>query len=285
MINIAYPRGTICAGLGLFLTLGYYLLIEQARRYGRFASQPHGLFPATDSRYWTSRPYVLIGISLSALFIMTTAVADLASSDASDLSLRILFALLGSAAFTTLLVGCVFLWRHWIEAIRELRQPPPNLFEQFTQRVDQSERYALAPLRSHLLWHSLLGVCAILLAGWVAGKLGIMPEKLLDHPVVGAIYSHIIWIFILTFVIVLWTTRGRFAALIRLSVLLIFSAIIIAATIFFLYWLASDSTPVVVILCAGIVALNFVFFFRLERHRYSGNRLHTAYSERTGQTS
>jgi hypothetical protein len=39
-----------------------------------------------------------------------------------------------------------------------------------------------------------------------------------------------------------------------------------------------------VILCAGIVALNFVFFFRLERHRYSGNRLHTVYSERTGQT-
>src|SRR5262249_7429708 len=161
-------------------------------------------YPATDSRYWTSRPDVLIGISLSAVFIMTTVVADLASIDPSDLSLRMLFALLGAAAFTTLLLGCIFLWRHLIEVIRELREPPPDLFEQFTHTVDKSERYALVPLRSHLLWHSLLGVCAILLVGWVAAKLGIIPERLLDHPVVGAIYGHILWIFILTFVIVLW---------------------------------------------------------------------------------
>jgi hypothetical protein len=269
MINLAYPRGTICAGLGLFLSLSYYLLREKARRQGRLLIQTDGLYPATDSRYWTSRPDILIGIALSALFLAIAAVADVASSDPLDWSLRMFFALLGSAAFTTLLIGCIFLWRHSVEAIRELRERPPDLFGQSTQRVEKSERYALAPLRSHLLWHSLLAVCAILLVVWVAGKLGIMPERLLDNAVVSAIYVHILWVFILTFVIVLWTTRGRFVALIRLGVLLVFSAIIVPATIFFVYWVASESAPMVVIFCAGIVAINIMFFFRLERHRYS----------------
>lgn len=271
MINIAYPRGTICAGLGLFLMLGYYLRRERARRYGSLISQPDGPYPATDSRYWTSRPDLLVGSSLSALFLAATAVADLASRDPLDWGLRVFFALLGAAAFMTLLLGCIFAWRHWEEAIRELRERPRDLFAQSTHTVDKSERYAMAPLRSHLLLHSFLGVFAILFVGWVAAKLGILPERLLDHPVVGAIYGHIVWIFILTFVIVLWTTRGRFAALVRLAVLLVFSAIIVSATIFFVYWLASESAPVVVILCAGIVALNIVFFFRLERRRSSGD--------------
>lgn len=265
MINIAYPRGTICAALGLFLMFGYYLLRERARRCGRFASQPDGLYPATDSRYWTSRPDVLMGISLSALFLAATAVADLDSREPLDWGLRVFAALLGAAAFVTLLLGCIFIWRHWVEAIRELRERPPNLFEQSSQTEAVSERYAMAPLRSHLLLQSFLGLCAILCMAWVAVKLGIVPERLLDNPVVGEIYSHIVWIFILTFVIVLWTTRGRFAALIRLVVLFVFSAIIVPATIFFVYWIATESAPGVVLFCAGIVALNILFFFRLER--------------------
>jgi len=265
MINIAHQRGTICAGLGLFFMLGYYLLRERARGSGRFVNQPNELYPATDSRYWTSRPDFLIGISLSAFFLAATAVSDLASRDPLDWGLRIFFALFAATAFMTLLVGSIFLWRHWTEAIRELRERPPDLFAQSTQTADNTARYAMAPLRSQLLRQSFLGVCAILLAGWVALKLGIMPERLLDNPVVGAIFDHIVWIFILTFVIVLWTTRGRAAALIRLAMLLVFSAVIVSATIFFVYWLASESAPVVVILCAGIVALNIVFFFRLER--------------------
>jgi hypothetical protein len=217
---------------------------------------------------------------------MTTAVADLASSDPLDWTLPMLFGLLGSVAFTTLLIGCVFLWRHWIEAIRELRERPPDLFEQFTQTVHKSERYGLAPLRSPLLRHSFQGVCVILFVGWIAEKLGVVPGKLLDHPVVSAIYSHIIWIFILTSVIVLWTTRGRFAVLIRVAVLLVFSTIIVSATIFFVYWLASESAPLLVILCVGIVALNIVFFFRLERTLAQRRpSVESTYSEQTGQSS
>ena len=265
MLNIAYPRGTLCAGLGLFLALGYYLLREKARRNRHCVSQTDGLYPATDSRYWTSRPDLLIGISMSALFLAAAMIADLASWDALDWGLRMLFALLGAGAFAMLLVGCIFLWRHWVEAIGELRERPPDLFRQFTQTEDKSGRYAMAPMRSHLLLQSFLGLCAIFFVAWVAAKLGIVPERLLDNPVLGAIYDHIVWIFILTFVIVLWTTRSRFAALLRLAVLLVFSLIIVAATIFFVYWLASMSAPFVVILCVCIVALNIVFFYRLER--------------------
>lgn len=265
MINIAYPCGTICAGLGLFSTLGYYLLRERARKYGRFVSQPDGLYPATDSRYWTSRPDFLIGLSLSALFLGATAVSDLASKDPLDWGLHIFFVLFGAAAFMTLLLGCIFLWRHWTEAISQLRERPPDLFEQSTQMADDANRYAMAPLRSQLLRQSFLGMCAILFVGWIAMKSGIMPERVLDNPVVGLIFGHVVWIFILAFVIVLWTTRGRAAAWIRLLVLLGFSAVIVSSTIFFVYWLASESAPLVVILCAGIVALNIVFFFRLER--------------------
>jgi len=264
---VAYPRGTLCAGLGLLLVFGYYLLGERTRRYGTAASRATESYPASDSRYWTSRPDLLIGVSMSALFLAAAMVADLVSGDALEWALRMFCALLGAAAFTMLLVGCIFLGRHWIEAIGELRERPPDLCEQFTQTEAESGRYAMAPMRSHLLRQSLLGLCAMFFVAWVAAKLGIMPERLLDNPVVGAIYGHLVWIFILTFVVVLWTTRGRFAALLRLAVLLIFSLIIVPATLFFVSWLASLSGLLVVILCASIVALNIVFFYRLERAR------------------
>jgi hypothetical protein len=264
VITIAYPRGTLCAALGLCSVLAYYLRRERTRaRLG--AAPPPDEYPITDSRYWTSRRHMLLGASLSALFLALASGADLKTHDPVDWGLRIFGVFMGSAAFGTLLVGCIFLWHHWTEAISDLRERPADLFRQFTRRPEGSERERLAPMRSGLLLKSLLGFCAILLASWLAVRFGIVPERLLDNPLLRAIYSDILRIFILTFVIVLWTTRSRIAAVLRVGVLLVFSLIILSATIGFGYWIASESAPAIVAFSAGIVVVNFVFYYRRER--------------------
>jgi hypothetical protein len=262
---IAYPRGTICAALGLFAVLAYYLRRERARARAGITPQAYE-YPITDSRYWTSRHDVLIGASLSVLFLAIASGVDLPTPDPVDWGLHIFTTLIGAAALGTLLLGCIFPWHHWIEAFADFRQRPPDLFQQFTKKPERSERDEMAPMRSSLLMHSFLGMSAILLAGWLAAQFGIVPESLLDDPLLGALYGHIVWIFILTFVIVLWTTRSRIAAVVRIFVLLVFSLIILSATIFLAYWIASESAPAIVAFCAGIILVNFVFYYRFERN-------------------
>jgi hypothetical protein len=261
---IAYPRGTICAALGLFSVLAYYLRRERTRARGGILPQADE-YPITDSRYWTSRRDVLVGASLSALFLAIASGADLPTPDPVDWGLHTFVALAAATAFGTLLLGCIFLWHHWIEVVADFREWSPNLFQQFTEKPESSEREEMAPMRSSLLMHSFLGLCAILLAGWLAARFGIVPERLLDNPFLGALYGHVVWIFILTFVIVLWTTRSRIAAVVRVCVLLMFSLIILSATVFFAYWVASESAPALAGFCAGIVVVNFVFYYRFER--------------------
>ena len=226
---------------------------------------PSDEYPITDSRYWTSRRDVLVGASLSALFLAIVSGVDLKTHDAAEWGLHIFVVLMGAAAWGTLLLGCIFLWHHWTEAVSDLRQHPPDLFRQFTRKPEASERERMAPMRSGLLLKSLLGFCAIVLASWLAVSFGIVPERLLENPLLREIYSEILWVFILTFVVVLWTARSRIAAVLRVGILLVFSLIILSATIFFAYWIASESAPAMVAFCAGIVAMNFVFYYRLER--------------------
>jgi len=262
--SIPYPRGTLCADLGLFAVLAYYLRREHTRARVSIAPLPDE-YPITDSRYWRNRRDVLVGAFLSALFLAIASGADLRPPDPVDWGLHILGVFMAAAAFGTLLLGCIFLWHHWTEAISDLRERPPDLFRQFTRKPEDSEREQLAPMRASLLLKSLLGFCAILLASWVAMRFGILPERLLENPLLGAIYNDILWFFFLTFVVVLWTTRSRIAAVLRICVLLIFSLIIGSATVFFVYWIASESAPAIVAFCAGIVVVNFVFYYRLER--------------------
>jgi len=264
MTTVAYPRGTLLAALGLFAVLAYYLRREHTRGRLGIATQPDEC-PLTDSRYWRRRRDVLVGSSLSALFLALASGADLRTYDPVDWGLRIFGVFMGAAAFGTLLLGCIFLWHHWTEAISDLRDRPPDLFSQVTRKSEESEREQLAPMRSGLLLKSLLGFCAILLASWLAARFGIVPGRLLENPLLGAIYNDILWIFILTLVVVLWTTRSRIAAVLRVGFLLVFSLIILSATIFFAFWIASESAPEIVAFCAGIVVVNFVFYYRLER--------------------
>jgi hypothetical protein len=264
MTPLAYPRGTLCAALGLFVVFAYYVRRERTKTQRGIAPPPDD-YPLTDSRYWTSRRDVLVGASLSALFLAVVSGADLNTFDPLDCGLRILIVFMGAAAFGTLLLGCISLWHHWTEAVYDLRERPPDLFRQFTRRPEASEREQMAPMRSGLLLKSLLAFIAILLASWLAARFGIVPERLLENPLLGAIYSDILWIFILTFVVVLWTTRSRIAAVFRVGVLLVLSLIILSATIFLAYWIASESAPALVAFCAGIVVLNFVFYYRFER--------------------
>jgi hypothetical protein len=271
VIAIAYPRGTLCALAGIFLVLGYYLRAERMASAGRTAEGISIDYLPDDSRYWTSRPRTLIGIGLSALCLVASSLADGGINDPWEWGFRPFGALAGAGAFAMLLLGCIFLWRHWREAIDDLREPR-DMSRQFTQHPDASERYAMAPMRGRLLKEGLIALSAVLFVVWVAKQLGIVPERLLENPVVEAIISHVVWIIIVAFLILLWTTRSRMAVIFRMAVMLIFSLIILSGGGYFVFWVAAQTAPVLVALCMGIVALNFVFFYRMERAAEANER-------------
>jgi hypothetical protein len=271
MIAIAYPRGTLCALAGVFLVLGYYLRAQRRASPDCIRDGIRIAYPLDDSRYWTSRPRTLIGIGLSALCLVASSLADGGINNPWEWGFRPFGALAGTGAFALLLLGCIFLWRHWREAIDDLREPR-DTFRRLPQELAASERYAMAPMRGGLLKESLIALSAILFVVWVAKQLGIVPERLLENPVLEVIISHVVWIIIVAFLILLWTTRSRIAVVFRMAVMLIFSLIILSGGGYFVFWVAAQTAPVLVALCMGIVALNFVFFYRMERAAEANER-------------
>lgn len=261
----AYPFGTLCALIGLVIVLAYYRHLARRRREDLLPIDRHVEYPLTDSRFWTSRRHLLGGISLSLLWLLLSAIADIRSGESWEWAFGIFAAFAGPAAFATLLLGCIFLWHHWQEAFADFSEPR-DAFHQLQQSPDSSERSEASPMRIPLLKESMWGICALSLAVWISKLLGIVPERLLENPLVANIYDEILWIFIVTFLVVLWTSRNRFVLLLRIGALLVFTLIVLSGFAGFLWWLASELSPALVTLCAAIVVVNFLYFYRLERH-------------------
>jgi hypothetical protein len=264
----ANPRGTVCALVGLLAVLAHYRRVWRAKQLGSPRQASASDYPANDSRFWTSRPYVLIGMLLS---VATLALSGAVDGSAGEWGLRVLATLALTAAWATLTVGCIFLARHWKEVVTDFRTPVhDDLFHQLTEKPDDSGRYEMAPHRLSLLTKSLLLACGLALAVEAAKRFGIAPERLLENPLLADIYDHVIWAFITTFLVLLWTTRSRLALVLRTGVLLVFSLIIVITAGFLLVWLASQNGPALVTLLAIMIWLNFVFFSRIERAARDG---------------
>ena len=261
----AYPFGTLCALIGLVILLLYYQRVVKQHSAGQLPVDRDVDYPLTDSRFWTSRRHLLVGISLSLFFLLLSALADIRSREPWIWFFGIFAAFAGPGAIAMLLVGCIFLWHHWQEAFADFREPR-DAFQQLQEPVDTSERAQLSHMRVPLLKESMWGICALSLAIWLSKLLGIVPERLLEYPLISNIYDEIVWIFITTFLILLWTTRNRFVLVLRACVLLVFTLIVLAGLAGFLWWLMSALSPLLVAFCVAIVVVNFVYFYRLMRN-------------------
>ena len=260
----SYRFGTLCALIGLATVLAYYRRLDRRKREGWLPADRSVEYPLTDSRFWTSRRRLLTGISLSQFWLVLSAIADNRSREPWVWFFGVFAAFAGPGAFATLLMGCIFLWHHWQETVADFREPR-DAFHQLQQPVDTSERSELSHMRIPLLKKSIWGICLLSGAVWISKQLGIVPDRLLENPLVSAIYNEILWVFILTFVVVLWTTRDRFVLVLRTGVLLVFTLIVLSGFAGFLWWLASELSQFLVAFCAAIVGVNFVYFYRLER--------------------
>ncbi|HMK21529.1 MAG TPA: hypothetical protein VK466_04300 [Terriglobales bacterium] len=263
-IVAAYPFGTLCALVGLVMVLAYYQRLARRHREGLLFVDRDVEYPLTDSRFWTARRHLLGGISLSLFWLLLSAMADIRSREPWEWAFLIFAAFAGPGTFVTLLLGCIFLWHHWQDTLADFREPR-DAFHQLQQPVDTSERSELSRMRVPLLKESMWGICALSLAVWVSKLLGIVRERLLENSLVASIYDEIVWIFILTFLVVLWTTRNRFVLVLRTGVLLLFTLIVLSGLAGFLWWLVSELSPSLVLFSAAIVVVNFVYFYRLER--------------------
>jgi hypothetical protein len=259
-----YPFGTLCALIGLLTVVAYYQHFARLHLDGLLPIDRNIEYPLTDSRFWTSRRHLLGGISLSLFFLLLSALADIRSRELWVWFFGVFAAFAGPGAVATLLMGCIFLWHHWQEAVADFREPR-DAFQQLQEPADSSERAELSHLRIPLLQESMWGICALSLAIWLSKLFGIVPERLLEYPLVSNIYDEIVWIFITTFLVVLWTTRNRFVLLLRAGVLPVFTLIVLSGLVGFLWWLVFELSPLLVGFCVAIVVVNFIYFYRLKR--------------------
>lgn len=266
----AYPRGAACSLIGLLVVLCHYLRWRQ-----RVLRNPSLIcacqkYPASDSRYWSSRPYLLLGISLSIGFLILSVVAD-TQQNHSDWKVQVFVAPLAAGVVAILALGCIYLLRHWKEALADFREPATiEYFREQAQDPASSDRYALAPARIPLLKISLWLACGLSLFVFVIGKWGITPEHAFDNPLGAFILENVSWVLILTLLVILWTSRNRIALLLRSILLLLFSLILLPTLALILFWLGSEAAPALVVFSAVTISLNFVFYYRLEARPVSG---------------
>jgi len=88
--------------------------------------------------------------------------------------------------------------------------------------------------------------------------IGIVVEKI--PPLLHTYVRLLFWLALAVLLVRLWTSSSYASTLVRATLLLLFSVILLAGAGAFLYWLASETVPVLIILLAAMVSLNFIFY-------------------------
>lgn len=255
MISLAFilsnrNSSTALALSGFVAVLVYYLFITR-----KLPSEGWWLirdqdYPFVDSRYWTGRRYLLLGVVLSVFFVCLTGQAVATKSDFPGLA--IFGSLLCAAAFGLLAIGHIFLFRHWIEFFRDAAGRTPK----------DSHRYELADQRLQHLNIFLWSVVGVSFALGLLEKFGIRID--FSSPLLLEIYRHLFWFGVVAVLVIVWTSQNAAALLVRFILLLVFSAIMIGGASLLGWWLVMQSSIWVVIWPTAMLSLNFIFHFRVE---------------------
>jgi hypothetical protein len=222
-------------------------------------------YPVSDSRFWISRSYLLGGIGYSIAFLILSVVAD-GQKIHSDWVLQVLAATCAAGAVAILILGCIYLFRHWKEAIADFREPASlDYFRELTQDPASSNRYALAPARIPLLRRCIWLACGVALFLFVLGKRGITFKRVLDNLFAVSIFRRVLELLLVALLVILWTSRNRIAVFLRSVLLLLFSLILLPTLAFVLFWLGSEVAPALVAFSALMISLNFAFYYCIEK--------------------
>ncbi len=152
-------------------------------------------------------------------------------------------------------VGLVALWNLWKESIFQLKS------NEIAKEIRTGSFFRAIPVA--ILW--LVVGFAVIFGG---GALLIKP---LAH--FEVIYRELMFLLFAAMFGGLWRSTSHSAIVLRLILLALFSAIIIAAALFFVAWTASQIVPLLVILLAAITTLNALFYARWVRQKALINNL------------
>jgi hypothetical protein len=235
-----FPRGTLCAFVGLALISLYYR--NAWRQLGKAVEPPSEpvRLESPDGQSWPELRYLQIGAALSVAVFVLAGAADLGKEWLDQLRGAIL-GLCGAIAVALLGFGFVCLMNLWKELILQLRKA--------------SGGSLLVSIPLAILWLAM-GVGAFAGLGMAGVRLGVYVGALV-RPLLWALIAFIFW--------GLWKGRSRAALMLRLILMASFSAIILAAAVFMYWWVSFQTAPLLVFFLAMVAFLNVLFYSRLVR--------------------
>ena len=239
------PRGTFCAAAGLLTVACYYhhiwsLLKNRPDSQALPAPSADFAYPKEESAPFVELNYLYGGLAISVLVFLLAGSADTPSTPLDHL-LGALMGLCGVIFAGIFAVGLICVWNLWKEAIQQLKSTKLGAF------------ILSAPL-------ALLGLAFGL--GIFVG-LGMLVDKIPKY--LAFLVRPLMWGVIAAMFYALWKGRSHAALALRLVLLLVFSSIILAAIVWGLWWIASQTAPRLVTFLAAITALNAAFYARWVR--------------------
>jgi hypothetical protein len=241
-ISGEFSRGMLIAEVGLFVVGAYYVLIWRNLRKSSETPVTLDALSRPEGHPWPELRHLQRGVLSSVFLFMLAGAAD----KENDWLFRLVGALMGfgtALCFAMFGVGFVALWNLWKELIRQLIRA----------------RIGLLLLSSPLavLWLGL-GLGVFVMFGMVVEKtekLAPFGQFLLNGWLIG-----LVWLSIVTAFYSLWKGRSHAALMLRLILLVSFSAIIVGAVMFSYWWVIHQTTFLFVLFLSAIGALNIVFY-------------------------
>jgi len=242
-----YPRGTLFAAAGLLTIAWYYHHI-----WGRLKNRPESqalpapsadfAYPQAESAPFLELNYLYRGLAISVLIFLLAGSADTPSPPLDHL-LGALMGLCGTLFAAMFAVGLICVWNLWKEAIQQLKSAKLGAL------------ILSAPLA---LLGLAFGLGVFVALGMLVDKIPKYLESLARPLMLGVIAAMFYAV---------WKGRSHAALALRLVLLLAFSSIILAAIVWGLWWIASQTAPLLVSFLSAITAINAVFYARWVRLR------------------
>ena len=235
-----FPRGTLCAFVGFaFIALYYRHAWRKLVKVAQAPSEPvRSEFP--DSQSWPELRYLQIGAALSVAVFVLAGAAD-PGMEWLDQLRGALLGFCGAIMVGILGFGFVSLMNLWKELILQLRKA--------------SVGSLLVSIPLAILWLAM-GFGVLIGAGMVADRFA--------H-YIGALLRPLLWLVITLLFWGVWRGRSRALLVLRLILMLSFSAIILSAAVFMCWWVSSETASVLVFFLAVIASLNVLFYSRFVR--------------------
>lgn len=246
-------RGTLCAAIGLLVIAAYYVHAWRNLRNGPVLAVTPDAPVSPGRQHWPELRHLQWGVLSSVLLFMLAGAAD----TENDWLFRLVGGLMGFVAalfFGMFGVGFVALWNLWKELALQLK------------KAKIGSLFLSIPLA--LLWLGL-GVGVFILFGMLLEKLPKSWELSLPALLLGLV-GVIILKPILEHLIAhtfhgLWESKSHGALMLRLILMVCFSAIIVAAVLFSFWWISSQTAPLLVICLSSLGSLNVIFYSRWVR--------------------